>query len=590
MPHLERDHFSTPEFTARRAEISKHQVAEPVPLVLSPALCDPDLLASIGPEFALRQCVAPIRKSGSVTVVARSDVELSAHCRSKLEAVFGAVAFVTASTIAIRNMIETTAAPALAAAAATRTCEKESCRGWSKSMTGTLAAAVAFLLFGFAWFAPKFLMGLLVGWATATLLAVTGLRTVGALVQLRFARTQSIQWRTTRNYNVPPDGWPKISVIVPLFHENAIAERLVRRLEALHYPREKLEINLVLEADDYTTRRALGATSLPTHIQTLIVPSGEPRTKPRALNYALDYCRGTIIGVYDAEDAPAPDQLCRVAQAFAKASPDVGCLQGVLDFYNSDSTWLTRCFTIDYATWFRLVLPGLVRLGLAIPLGGTTVFFKRDVLEKVGRWDAHNVTEDADLGIRLARRGFRTEFIASVTHEEATATVRAWIRQRSRWIKGYAMTWAVHMRSPFRTLRELGTWRFLGFQIVFLGSLSQFVLAPLLWSFWLVLFGLPHPALQLAPWAIVVSLGILFLLAEVATLTVSALSVATPRHRHLIWWVPFLHLYFPLAAFACWKGLFELVTRPFFWDKTAHGGAFSRQPRGWSRRPLQRPA
>ena len=201
------------------------------------------------------------------------------------------------------------------------------------------------------------------------------------------------------------------------------------------------------------------------------------------MNYGLNFARGSIVGVYDAEDAPEPDQILKVARKFLEVPSDVACLQGVLDFYNAHNTWLTRCFTIDYAIWFRLVLPGLVRLGLPIPLGGTTVFFRRSALEAFGRWDAHNVTEDADLGVRLARRGYRCDFVQSVTEEEATHTVRAWIRQRSRWIKGYAMTWAVHMRDPLSLLGELGPLRFLAIQILFLGTLSQFLLAPLLWSF-----------------------------------------------------------------------------------------------------------
>jgi cellulose synthase/poly-beta-1,6-N-acetylglucosamine synthase-like glycosyltransferase len=188
------------------------------------------------------------------------------------------------------------------------------------------------------------------------------------------------------------------------------------------------------------------------------------------------------------------------------------------------------------------------------------------------------VTEDADLGIRLARRGYRVAFVNTVTAEEATASVPAWIRQRSRWIKGYAATWAVHMRDPLRLLGELGPKRFLGLQILFLGTLSQFILAPFLWSFWLVLFGLPHPLMAIAPWPVIVALGGMFLLSEVATLGIAALSVATPKSRWLIKWVPVMHLYFPLAAVASWKGYAELITKPFFWDKTAHGADATPRP------------
>ena len=417
-------------------------------------------------------------------------------------------------------------------------------------------------------------------------MAVTGLRTAGALSQLRASRTFGETWHSQRPAQLDRHAYPRISVLVPLFKEHDIADRLVARLQRLDYPKDKLEALLILEQNDDVTARALAQTTLPEWMRIVTVPPGSPQTKPRALNYALDFASGEIIGIYDAEDAPAPDQLRTVAETFASAPPDVACLQGVLDFYNAHNTWLTRCFTIDYATWFRLVLPGLVRMGFTIPLGGTTVFFRRNILEKIGRWDAHNVTEDADLGLRLARRGYRTDFISSVTLEEATASVPAWVRQRSRWIKGYAVTWAVHMRAPARLLGELGLKKFIGVQILFLGTLSQFILAPFLWSFWLVLAGLPHPLADIAPWSAVVFFAAAFLLCEVATILALALSVATPRHRDLIWWIPLMHLYFPLSAVACWKALGELVTRPFYWDKTAHGGPTSLPKRRWRR---QRP-
>ena len=151
-----------------------------------------------------------------------------------------------------------------------------------------------------------------------------------------------------------------------------------------------------------------------------------------------------------------------------------GCLISITPRVN----WLSRCFTIEYATWFRVILPGLARMGLPIPLGGTTLFFRRTILDRLGGWDAHNVTEDADLGIRLARHGYRTELIPTTTYEEANCRPWPWVRQRSRWLKGYAVTWAVHMRNPARLWRDLGPWRFFGVQVLFVGTLSQFITAP----------------------------------------------------------------------------------------------------------------
>ena len=559
------------------------------PLRLENITADSRFLDAVTPEFAIRNDILPLRRQGGVTLIAAPDYDRFTLTRPTLEACLGPVAHIQASLTAIRAATAASAGPMLANKALRRTSLRESCRNWSGART---ALTIGGFLLGFAALAltaPNVAIWTLTIWATLSLLAVTGLRTAGAIAQLKASRSFGETWHSARPTRLERHAYPRISVLVPLFSERDIATRLVERLGRLNYPEDKLEVILILEYSDKVTADALARSKLPHWMRIVTVPPGSPQTKPRALNYALDFANGEIIGIYDAEDAPAPDQLRTVAETFAAAPKDVACLQGVLDFYNAHNTWLTRCFTIDYATWFRLVLPGLVRMGFAIPLGGTTVFFRRDILEKIGRWDAHNVTEDADLGIRLARRGYRTEFISSVTFEEATARVPAWIRQRSRWIKGYAVTWAVHMRAPIRLLRELGFKKFLGIQILFFGSLSQFILAPFLWSFWLVLAGLPHPLAEIAPWSVVVAFAGAFILCEIATVLALAFSVATPRHRDLIWWVPLMHIYFPLSAFASWKALAELVTRPFYWDKTAHGGKTSLPKRRWRRRRLQHP-
>lgn len=218
-----------------------------------------------------------------------------------------------------------------------------------------------------------------------------------------------------------------------------------------------------------------------------------------------------------------------------------------------------------------MVLPALHRLGWAVPLGGTTVFFRRTMLEEVGAWDAHNVTEDADLGMRLARNGYRTDLLQSTTMEEATCRPRPWIKQRSRWLKGYAITWAVHMRRPSDLWRELGPWRFIGFQVLFLGSLASTVLAPVLWSFWLLAFDLPHPLRGLIPdvmgFVVMMSLFCAAVLGGVA----NGLALKRLRIEYLRPWIPVVHLYFPMATVAMAKALAELLVCPFFWDNTDHG-------------------
>lgn len=217
------------------------------------------------------------------------------------------------------------------------------------------------------------------------------------------------------------------------------------------------------------------------------------------------------------------------------------------------------------------MLPGLEKLGLVVPLGGTTLFFRTELLEKLGGWDAHNVTEDADLGIRLARHGYRTELLDTVTMEEANCRVWPWIKQRSRWLKGYAMTYAVHMRDPKTLWQQLGAWRFLGIQVLFLGTLIQFLLAPILWSFWIMLFGLGHPLIAALPVWFLPTIAGIFLFAEVSGLAINIIALSATEHRFLRGWAITLHAYFPLAAVAAYKGCWELISSPFYWDKTTHG-------------------
>ncbi len=567
---------NVPAFTTRRQTSKTPPKSDKLPVLrLENPTADARLLDVVTPEYASRRALLPLRRAGSVTLIAAGSSHSFRGQQAHLEALLGPVAHIVMSPAAIRGAVAAARGPQMAARALTRTSHRESCRSWTGAGTAVKAILGLFCIATAGYLAPIWTFGLLAFWASLTLVAVTSLRTIAAMVQFRAARRLDQTWQSGRSRALNDDRLPVISVLVPLFQESAIAHRLIENLKKIDYPSDKLEITIALETDDLKTAKAFRDAELPVWMQIVRVPPGHLRTKPRAMNYALDFAKGEIVGIYDAEDAPAPDQLRKVTKAFATAPPDVVCLQGVLDFYNAQHNWLTRCFTIDYAIWFRLVLPGLVRMGFAIPLGGTTVFLKRDALEKIGRWDAHNVTEDADLGIRLARRGYRTAFVPTITLEEATATIPAWLRQRSRWIKGYAMTWAVHMRQPIRLWRDLGPKRFFGFQVLFLGTLSQFVFAPVLWSFWLVLIGLPHPIEAIAPWHAIVALGALYLLAEVATLAVAALSVATPRQRKLIWWVPVMHLYFPLSAIACWKGAVELVSKPFYWDKTAHGLSIS---------------
>jgi glycosyltransferase XagB len=527
---------------------------------------DPRLLDRLGTEFCLTHGVLPWRRGGGATVIATARPEAFDRVRAALPRGFGAVIMALAPETDIREALVRARSASLARRAETRVPEAESCRG-QNGRTAQRIGVGALAVLALALLAlPQLTIALLSLWALLTLVATTGLKIATGGATIRASMT-----RRAEEPPPLPAKLPVISMMVPLFREDDIAPRLLQRLGRIDYPKELLDILLVTEEDDVATRTALRRHKLPRWMRIVTVPDGPVRTKPRALNFALDFCRGSIVGVWDAEDAPDPGQIIEVARRFAAAPADVACLQGVLDFYNARHNWLTRCFTIDYAVWFRAILPGLARLGLVVPLGGTTLFFRREAIEKLGGWDAHNVTEDADLGLRLARHGYRTELIRTVTEEEPNARVLSWLRQRSRWQKGYAVTWASHMRDPAQLWRDLGAKRFWGVQVLFLGSLTEAILAPILLSYWFIALGLPHPLAGVIPPWVMATAGAIFVVSEGVSLSLGLWAVRGRKHRHLIPWLPLMHLYAPLASLSSYKALWEWVTSPFYWDKTSHG-------------------
>lgn len=532
---------------------------------------DPTLANLLDPGFCLRHCVVPWMRFGGLVTLATSRPDRIEALRGELPETLRGALIAIAPQSQIHAHIAQNHRKPLLKLAESRVTEAESCRSWGTTPDARLWYTLAGLLFvgGAFLFAPDLMISVLMLWALLALICSGLLKYTAFVARMRMRRHPPLC--------LPPDmlshqRLPRISVLVPLYKEEEIASALIRRLSKLTYPKALLDVILVLEEQDELTHQTIARTTLPDWITVVEAPLGSGlTTKPRALNYALDFCRGDIIGIWDAEDAPAPDQLEKIAARFAVAPPDTVCLQGILDYYNPYATWISRCFTIEYATWFRVVLPGLSHMGLAIPLGGTTLFMRRDALEQIGGWDAHNVTEDADLGIRLARYGYRTELIETVTGEEANCRSWPWIRQRSRWLKGYMATYLVHMRSPRRLLAQIGWRQFLGVQFIFGTTLSQFLLAPLIWTFWMVPLGADHALGGLigpgAGWVI----SGLFLSLFLLDLLVSLTAISGQKRRWLMPWAGTMWLYFPLATLAAYKGLVELIFRPFFWDKTAHG-------------------
>lgn len=368
------------------------------------------------------------------------------------------------------------------------------------------------------------------------------------------------------------DELPVFTVLVPMYKEPAMLPLLAQALRDLDYPLGKLDIKLVLEASDHETIEVASKLGLEGMFEVIRVPPSLPQTKPKACNFALQFARGEYLVIYDAEDRPEPDQLRKVVATFRKSSANTACLQCSLSYFNFSENWLTRMFTLDYGLWFDQMLPGLDRLNIPIPLGGTSNHFKIDVLRELHGWDPFNVTEDADLGVRLTQKGYRVGIVDSTTFEEASCHAGNWIRQRSRWMKGYMQTFLVHTRRPLRFMRTIGPLGFVGFVFFIGGTVLSGLLNPLFWLLyiaWVVaaIGGLdavfPEPLLFLSLFNLLAGNGALMFLNMLAPIRRGWLDLIPYSLTAFGYWV--------MLSIASYRGLWQLLRNPFYWEKTHHG-------------------
>ena len=364
---------------------------------------------------------------------------------------------------------------------------------------------------------------------------------------------------------------PIYTILVPLYKEAGIVPRLVRDINKLDYPRTRLDVKLLCEEDDVDTIETIRSLQLPPHFQLVVVPDSQPKTKPKACNYGLQLATGEFCVIFDAEDRPDPDQLKKALIAFQTVPEHVACVQAKLNYFNQDQNMLTAWFANEYSMHFELILPAMGAAGAPIPLGGTSNHFKTHVLRELGAWDPYNVTEDADLGIRLHREGYRTAMIDSTTLEEANSKIGNWIRQRSRWNKGYFQTWLVHMRHPVQLYRQTGLRGFLSFNLT-MGSALVLLLNPFFWGLTTLYLVTQWQFIESAFPSVVfyVASAMLF----VGNFIFIYLNVAGSLQRGefgLTRTAMLSPLYWGLMSWAAWKGFIQLFTNPFYWEKTEHG-------------------
>ncbi len=396
-------------------------------------------------------------------------------------------------------------------------------------------------------------------------------KTVLTLVGARFEMVEAI--KSDEVESLSDEALPVYSILLPVYKEPEVVGKLVNSLKNLDYPPQKLDVILLLEEEDKETLEAAKEAKPPGNWRFIIVPDAMPKTKPKACNYGLFFARGELLTIYDAEDIPEPDQLKKAVLGFKKHGKSCVCLQAALNYFNASENFITRMFTLEYSYWFDYLLPGLDRLKLPIPLGGTSNHFRVDFLRQLGGWDPFNVTEDADLGVRASAHGMTVGVINSTTYEEANSRYWNWIRQRSRWIKGYMQTALVYNRHPIRMINVLGFKRWISFQLFVAGTPLLFLSTPVVWSvffYWIAtqtkLFDPFFPPLVVY-WGLFNLLWGNFLgiyLNMVAVFKRELYSFMPYSLLNPVYWL-FFH------SVAAYKALWQLFFKPFYWEKTVHG-------------------
>lgn len=368
--------------------------------------------------------------------------------------------------------------------------------------------------------------------------------------------------------------FPRYTIFCPLYKEWQVVPQFIEAMSALDYPKNKLQVLLLLEEDDEETIEHIKRAALPSYFEMRIVPDTLPKTKPKACNYGLQFAKGEYLVIYDAEDIPDPLQLKKALLAFEKVGEKTVCIQAMLNFYNPHQNLLTRMFTAEYSVWFDLVLTGLQSFKAPIPLGGTSNHFRKDTLIALKAWDSFNVAEDCELGIRLARQGYDTALIDSETLEEANSNVANWLRQRTRWIKGYLQTYLIHTRTP-KTFAQTNSLHFLLFHLLVGGKVVSLLLNPVMWVLTISYFlfraqvgtfiesFFPTPILYL---------GVLsFVVGNFLYAYYYLLGCAKHGHHDLAKYIIFVPIYWIGLSIAAWIAFIDFLYQPHYWSKTHHG-------------------
>ncbi len=364
---------------------------------------------------------------------------------------------------------------------------------------------------------------------------------------------------------------PVYSILIAAYKEKAVIGNLIKCIKKFDYPEDKLDIILLLEEDDKATLVAAKAEKPPANWRFLVCPDSIPRTKSKALNYGLNFAKGEFITVYDAEDLPEPCQLKKAVTAFRTHPDDYICFQAALHYFNKNENFLTKMLTLENSSWNYGLLPGLFRMGLPVPLGGTSSHFDLKKLKKIGAWDAFNVTGDADLGIRATAEGYETGVIDSTTYEEATSQLKNWMKQRSRWVKGYLQTFLVYTRNPLKLIKSLGFFKWFGYTLFIGGTPAIYLLNPVMWVLLGLSIFLDVSGLFYVPSTLIYLTALNLIVGNIIVTFIAMLGALPRKNYGQIFLAVLSPVYWMLQSFAAYKGLWQLFFKPFYWEKTDHG-------------------
>jgi glycosyltransferase XagB len=516
----------------------------------------------------------PVRRDATGAIVVATARVPDAERRAAIESTLGERAtFVVATSWDIRNLVLTVFRSAIADEAANELFRQNPALSarvvFSRGQkVGFVALALVTLVALAIWPAPTVITVITV--VSVTFLASTVFKYAVAMQGAKF----DIVERVTRDdvESLRDDELPRYTVLVPVFKEANIVPQLVGNLGRIDYPADKLEVLVLIEEEDHLTRDAYLASDPPPNFHIVTIPKGTPQTKPRACNVGLFFASGEYLVIFDAEDAPEPDQLKKAVIAFRRGGEKTVCVQAALNYFNADENVLTRMFTLEYNYWFDYMLAGLDAYDLPIPLGGTSNHFRTAALIELGGWDPYNVTEDADLGIRASALGYRVGVINSTTMEEANTSIPNFVRQRSRWIKGYMQTSLVHARRPAALIREIGLRRFAAFALLIAGTPLTFLgVIPL---YLVTLFSVFIPSEWFSPFFPVWLLWLTLVNFVIGSSVMVYLSMMGPYKRgtfDLILWALLNPVYWILHSVASYKALWQLLVKPHYWEKTEHG-------------------